>query len=163
MNEHTPDSANPRQGETKPADLSVGKSDNPQPGPPPGLKTRPIMDPVERGAMLGQRVDEAIKDKTNLRDKIIAAVSQVEDPEIPVNIYDLGLIYEIKDDPAGNIDITMTLTSPACPEAQELPLAVQRAVQRIPEVMHVEVDITFDPPWDRNMMSDVAKITLDMM
>jgi FeS assembly SUF system protein len=151
------------QGESKRADLSVGKTDRPAGGPPPGIKARPIMDPVERGAMLGQRVDEAIKDKTDLREKIIAAVSQVEDPEIPVNIYDLGLIYDIQPDPAGNVAITMTLTSPACPEAQELPLAVQRAVQRIPEVMAVEVDITFDPPWDRNMMSDVAKITLDMM
>ncbi len=162
MNERESQNGQP-QGESKRADLSVGKSDNPPAGPPPGIKTRPIMDPVERGAMLGQRVDEAIKDKKDLRERVIAAISQVEDPEIPVNIYDLGLIYNIELDPAGNVDIKMTLTSPACPEAQELPLAVQRAVQRIPEVMHVEVDITFDPPWDRNMMSDVAKITLDMM
>ncbi len=81
---------------------------------------------------------------------------------MPTNIYELGLIYDIAIDEAGKVDIKMTLTTPACPSAQELPLSARAAVSRVPEVTDVEVDIVFDPPWTPEMMSRVAKVQMGM-
>lgn len=95
--------------------------------------------------------------------KIVDAIKQIYDPEIPVNIYELGLIYDIDIEPAGNVHIRMTLTSPACPSAQELPVQVRAVVSRLPEVTAVDVDIVWDPPWSPNMMTDAAKLTLGFL
>lgn len=97
-----------------------------------------------------------------LRPRIIDALSKVFDPEIQVNIYELGLIYDIIVDRAGIVGIRMTLTAPACPAAQSLPLEVKKRVAAISGVTDVKVDVVWDPPWDRDRMSDAAKLQLGM-
>ncbi len=97
-----------------------------------------------------------------LRPRIVEALSKVFDPEIPVNIYELGLIYEIIVDQAGVVGIRMTLTAPACPAAQTLPLEVGKRIAEILDVADVKVDVVWDPPWDRDRMSDAAKLQLGM-
>ena len=95
-------------------------------------------------------------------DAIIAAIAEVYDPEIPVNIYELGLIYavEIADD--GAVKVEMTLTAPACPSAQELPIMVENAVASVAGVGEVKVTIVWDPPWEQSRMSDEARAVLNM-
>jgi len=93
---------------------------------------------------------------------IVKAVSGVFDPEIPVNIYDLGLIYDIIVDASSAVGIRMTLTAPACPSAQILPEQVRAAAAGVPGVASVVVDVVWDPPWDRDRMSDAAKLQLGM-
>jgi FeS assembly SUF system protein len=95
-----------------------------------------------------------------LRPQIVKALSNVFDPEIPVNIYELGLIYDIIADQAGVVGIRMTLTAPACPAAQFLPLEVKKQIAKISGVTDVNVDVVWDPPWDRDRMSDAAKLQL---
>ena len=98
-----------------------------------------------------------------LEEKIIAALRSVYDPEIPVNIYELGLVYDIDADPAtGRVGIRMTLTTPACPVAGSLPGEVESRVKAVPGVESVQVDLVWDPPWDKDMMSDAAKLQLGM-
>jgi FeS assembly SUF system protein len=97
-----------------------------------------------------------------LRPQIVEAVSKVFDPEIPVNIYELGLIYDILADSNGVVGIRMTLTAPSCPSAQSLPVEVQQRVAEIPEVTDAKVDVVWDPPWDRDRMSEAAKLQLGM-
>jgi FeS assembly SUF system protein len=97
-----------------------------------------------------------------LMPQIVKALSTVFDPEIPVNIYDLGLIYEVIVDTASAVGIRMTLTAPACPAAQFLPGQVKKAVDALPDVADVMVDVVWDPPWTRDRMSDVAKLQLGM-
>src|SRR5256885_8560151 len=97
-----------------------------------------------------------------LKPQIIEALSTVFDPEIPVNIYELGLIYDIIVDASNAVGVRMTLTAPACPAAQTLPVEVKRKVAQVPGVADVKVDIVWDPPWDRDRMSDAAKLQLGM-
>ncbi len=97
------------------------------------------------------------------KDKVIDAVKTVFDPEIPVNVYDLGLIYGIDFPQPDQIDITMTLTSPACPVAQSLPNQIKQAVVDATGIGHVSVEVVWDPPWDKNAMSDDAKLALNMI
>ena len=94
---------------------------------------------------------------------IVEAVSKVFDPEIPVNIYELGLIYDIDVDDRANVLIRMTLTAPACPAAQTIPVDVERRVREIPGVNDVKVAVVWDPPWTRDRMSEAAKLTLGML
>jgi FeS assembly SUF system protein len=95
-------------------------------------------------------------------DALIAAIGTVYDPEIPVNIYELGLIYaiDIRDD--GGVKVEMTLTAPACPSAQELPIQVRDAVMAVPGVTACDVETVWDPPWDPSRMSDEARLQLNM-
>lgn len=93
---------------------------------------------------------------------IVKALSTVFDPEIPVNIYDLGLIYEIIVDGANVVGIRMTLTAPACPAAQFLPEQVRSQIAAVPGVTDVKLDVVWDPPWDRDRMSEAAKLQLGM-
>jgi FeS assembly SUF system protein len=97
-----------------------------------------------------------------LRPSIVAALSKVFDPEIPVNIYELGLIYDIVVDASAIVGIRMTLTAPACPAAQFLPAEVRSRVAEVPGVAGVKVDVVWDPPWDRDRMSDAAKLQLGL-
>jgi FeS assembly SUF system protein len=99
-------------------------------------------------------------DKLMVEAQVVQALSSVFDPEIPVNIYDLGLIYEVNIDDSNNVKIKMTLTAPGCPAAQELPVEVTNKVQAIPEVKSAEVEIVWDPPWSPERMSEVAKLQL---
>jgi len=100
--------------------------------------------------------------KQEFEDKIIQMLKTCYDPEIPVDIFELGLIYEIKIDDDSNINIKMTLTSPACPVAGSLPGEVETKIKSIPEVKDINIELVWDPPWDRDMMSDIAKIELGM-
>lgn len=101
--------------------------------------------------------------KTELNEKIITALKTVYDPEIPVDIYELGLIYEINIYPVGNVNILMTLTAPNCPSAEELPQMAKTSVERLEEVNEVNVELTFDPPYHQDMMSEAAKLELGFM
>jgi len=98
----------------------------------------------------------------DLRRKIVAAIKTVKDPEIPVDIYELGLIYVIDVTDEKRVRIDMTLTAPGCPVAGEMPSWVHDAVSAIPEVTGVGVNMVFDPPWDPNQMSDEARLELGM-
>ena len=98
----------------------------------------------------------------NLKDKIIAEVKKIYDPEIPVNIYDLGLIYDILADEKNNVKVNMTLTSPNCPVAESLPKEVKDSIMKISEVNKVDLDLVWDPPWDKSMMSEAAKLELNL-
>ncbi len=97
-----------------------------------------------------------------LEDKIIAALKTVYDPEIPVDVYELGLIYDVKVHDGGAVTIRMTLTSPMCPVAESLPLEVQEKVMAVEGVTDVDLQVIFDPPWDKSKMSEEARLVLDM-
>jgi len=99
----------------------------------------------------------------NMRDKIVAAIKTVYDPEIPVDVYELGLIYEINVFPVNNVYIRMTLTSPSCPSAEVIPGEVEQKIKAIPGVNDVKVELTFDPPYSQDMMSEVAKLELGFL
>jgi len=103
------------------------------------------------------------EEKRILEDKIVNVLKNIYDPEIPVNIYELGLIYEHKADDEGNVKVVMTLTAPNCPVADELPRQVKEEISYLTGVKDVEVEITFDPPWDQDLISDVAKLELGLM
>jgi FeS assembly SUF system protein len=92
--------------------------------------------------------------------QVISALKKVYDPEIPVNIYDLGLVYSVDVSGAGAVSIRMTLTAPNCPVAGSLPATVERAVRGVPGVTDVKIELTFDPPWSKDKMSDAAKLAL---
>ncbi len=98
-----------------------------------------------------------------IKEKALEAVKKVYDPEIPVNIYELGLVYEISVFPINNVFVQMTLTSPSCPAAQSIPDDVKRFIKEIEGVNDVTVEITFDPPWTQEMMSEAAKLELGFM
>jgi FeS assembly SUF system protein len=94
---------------------------------------------------------------------VIEALMDCYDPEIPVNIYELGLIYDMKIDDDYNVDILMTLTSPNCPVAESLPMEVKERVSSIEGINEVRVEVTFEPPWDKDMMSEAAMIELGLI
>ena len=100
--------------------------------------------------------------KQELEEKIINVLKTINDPEIPVDIFELGLIYEIGIDGDENVNIKMTLTSPACPVAESLPPEVEMKVSGMEDVRSAKVDIVWSPPWDKDMMSDAAKVELGM-
>ena len=97
-----------------------------------------------------------------LTDEIVAALKTVYDPEIPADIYELGLIYRVSINDERHVDIDMTLTAPGCPVAGEMPGWVENAVSAVPGISGVKVTMTFDPPWDQSRMSDEARVALDM-
>jgi FeS assembly SUF system protein len=95
-----------------------------------------------------------------LKDQVVAAMRKVYDPEMPVNIYELGLIYSLIVDDAGRAAVRMTLTAPNCPVAGTMPGEVERAVRAVPGVSDVKLELTFDPPWSKDRMSEAAKLAL---
>ncbi len=99
---------------------------------------------------------------TDLKEEVIEVLRTVYDPEIPVNIYELGLVYETNVSPAGEVHIRMTLTSPGCPVAVSLPPEVEDKVLSVPGVRSVKVELVWDPPWNPGMMSDAAKLQLGL-
>lgn len=98
-----------------------------------------------------------------LKSEIIAKLKTVYDPEIPVDIYELGLIYEIDIQENGHVKITMTLTSPNCPAAEEIPADIDKKVGSIEQIKDLNIHITFDPPWDKDMMSEEAQLELGFL
>ena len=97
-----------------------------------------------------------------LKDKVIAEIKKIFDPEIPVNIYELGLIYNIDVDNNNNVKIDMTLTTPNCPVAESLPNEVKNSIKEIKEVKDVDLKLVWEPPWDKSMMSESAKLELNL-
>jgi FeS assembly SUF system protein len=124
--------------------------DTPEPAPPPPaeLAAPPLAEPLTP-----VQIEEVKK-------RIVDVLLTCFDPEIPVNIYELGLIYDIDVEPRGGVKIRMTLTSPACPVAGTLPPDVQRKVRAVPNVTSAQVDVVWDPPWDKSRMSEAAKLQL---
>lgn len=104
-----------------------------------------------------------IVDTEELKQRVIAVLQGIYDPEIPVNIYELGLIYEVSILPLNNVQIVMTLTSPACPAAQSLPVEVDQKVRELEGVNDVHVAVTWTPPWDKSRMSEAAQLELGML
>lgn len=98
-----------------------------------------------------------------LENIIVDVLKSIYDPEIPVDVYELGLIYEVKIDKDFNVQIEMTLTSPNCPVAESMPKEVEDKVAEIPKVKSAKVNIVFDPPWDKDMMSEEAKLELGFL
>ena len=103
------------------------------------------------------------KQMQEVGEKAVEKICQIYDPEVPVNIYELGLIYDIQVSDEGDVKIEMTLTSPNCPVAETLPVEVEEKVKIVEEVRNVKVNITFDPPWTKDMMSEEAKLELGML
>lgn len=128
-----------------------GKKENPG-GLPPGADRSPAK-PANTGPLTP---DEVVK----LKDDIVAVLCTCFDPEIPVNIYELGLIYDIIITPSGEVEIRMTLTSPACPVAGSLPGDVKRRVETLGRITSVKVEVVWEPPWDKSRMSEAAKLQL---
>ena len=101
--------------------------------------------------------------ETELKEQIVLAIKGVYDPEIPVDVYELGLIYDIKIFPVNNVYVLMTLTSPSCPSAGTIPGEVEQKVREVPGINDVSVELTFDPPYTTELMSEVAKLELGFM
>ena len=132
-----------------PAEASLGATV----GAPPAVAAGAT--PVPGSALSAEELEQLTAD-------IVAALKTVHDPEIPADIYELGLIYKIDIDDDRNVAIVMTLTAPGCPVAGEMPQWVENAVASATGVGQVKVTLTFDPPWDKDRMSDEAKLTLNM-
>ena len=97
-----------------------------------------------------------------IKEKIIAEIKKVYDPEIPVNIYDLGLIYDVKVENKNTAKVKMTLTSPNCPVAESLPKEVKDGIMQVEGIENVDLDLVWDPPWDKDRMSEAAKLELNL-
>jgi len=148
MNQDTANSGNAaRPDGTQPADGGAGPEGD-----------QPTEGQAEQGA-----TRSANGGAEDMRDRIEAVLKTVYDPEIPVNIFDLGLVYEIRLEGNGNVKIRMTLTAPACPVAGDIVRDVQMKVEEIPGIMDCHVQLTFDPPWTREMMTEEAKLELGFL
>ena len=97
-----------------------------------------------------------------LKEKIINEIKKIYDPEIPVNIYELGLIYDVKVEKNNSVKVKMTLTTPNCPVAESLPKEVKDSIMEIKEVTNVDLELVWEPPWDKSMMSEAAKLELNL-
>ncbi|MBK9764090.1 MAG: SUF system Fe-S cluster assembly protein [Flavobacteriales bacterium] len=103
------------------------------------------------------------EEKKHLEDRVIDVLKSIYDPEIPVDVYELGLIYEVNVQENAHVDIKMTLTSPSCPVAESMPNEVEQKVGQTQGVSSAKVELTFEPPWDRTMMSEAAQLELGFM
>lgn len=114
----------------------------------------------------GDDIEQAEGDEAGamspLEEEILSTLKTVYDPEVPVDIYELGLIYNFSVDATGKVDVKMTLTSPACPVAGTLPIEVETKIKAIPGITQCFVDLVWDPPWDRTMMSEAAQLKLNL-
>lgn len=112
-----------------------------------------------------ENIEQKISDAAvpELKDKVIAAIKTVYDPEIPVDVFELGLIYEINVYPVNNVYVLMTLTSPSCPSAEVIPGEIEQKIKAVEGINDVKVEITFDPPYSQDMMSEAAKLELGFM
>ena len=106
---------------------------------------------------------ETVSDRKEMEGRVIEALQTCYDPEVPVNIHEMGLIYGVETDPLGNVSVTMTLTAPNCPAAQSLPAEVEEKVRAVAGVNEVNVQVVWEPPWDPGRMSDAAKLQLGML
>jgi FeS assembly SUF system protein len=124
-------------------------------------------DPMDSPAnALSEPLDDIVSDPAKtaeLAPRVVDALKTVYDPEIPVNIYEMGLIYDVIVDAQSRVGVRMTLTAPACPAAQSLPVEVKQKAASVPGVSEAKVEIVWDPPWTKERMSDVAKLELGML
>jgi FeS assembly SUF system protein len=146
------DARRPAEAPPAPAAPATGSPAADAPQAPASAES--ILDSMRRNILNGP---EAIKEQ------IVAALQKVYDPEIPVNIYEMGLIYDIALEPDGKAKIKMTLTAPSCPSAQMLPVEVKGAAKSVPGVTDAEVEVVWDPPWKPDKMSDAAKLQLGLI
>jgi FeS assembly SUF system protein len=130
--------------------------------PPPDLNVEALIAPSPTAAAASAFGPVDATRTEALKDPIVDAISTVFDPEIPVNIYELGLIYRIEADAESRVHVDMTLTSPACPSAQQLPSEVRYKVKAVAGVSDCTVEVVWEPPWTKEMMSETAKLTLGM-
>lgn len=114
-------------------------------------------------ALFGKKQNAKALDKNVMKADVIEKCQEIYDPEIPVNIYDLGLIYEVIIHDDASVKVNMTLTTPGCPVAQYFPSTVQMKVMEVEGVKDVEVELVWDPPWEQNMMSDACKLELGLL
>jgi FeS assembly SUF system protein len=154
QDDETPDAISPGMEQSAPGQVQSA-ADTPAPGEP-GAAPEPAA--IEEEAPSSIPPEELER----LREDLVSALKTVFDPEIPVDIYELGLIYKIDVDDDRNIEIDMTLTAPGCPVAGDMPGWVENAVSSVPGVGQVKVNLTFDPPWDMSRMSDEARLALNM-
>ena len=98
-----------------------------------------------------------------LKEKVLEKIKMVFDPEIPVNVYELGLIYEVSTFPINNVFVQMTLTTPSCPSAQAIPTEIEQRIREIDGINDVTVEVTFDPPWSQDMMTEAAQLELGFL
>tara|TARA_B100001013_G_scaffold343417_1_gene271103 strand:- start:1283 stop:1678 length:396 start_codon:yes stop_codon:yes gene_type:complete len=128
------------------------------------LETENTSDDLQPEA--GDDIEQAEGDEAGamspLEEEILSTLKTVYDPEVPVDIYELGLIYNFSVDATGKVDVKMTLTSPACPVAGTLPIEVETKIKAIPGITQCFVDLVWDPPWDRTMMSEAAQLKLNL-
>lgn len=118
-------------------------------------ETRPVEGALGKAPLTGV-------EQVEVYDQVIETLHTCYDPEIPVDIYELGLIYGVKVEPSGEVDVTMTLTAPNCPAAASLPAEVKDKIEMLPRVTEAKVEITFDPPWEPSKMTEAAKLQLGM-
>jgi FeS assembly SUF system protein len=121
-----------------------------------------MTDPAETTEVVGSWTPEGEHLAVPGQDAVLDAIATIYDPEIPVNIYELGLIYAVDIADNGAVKVEMTLTAPGCPSAQELPVQVREAVLAVPGVTSAEVETVWDPPWDPSRMTDEARLSLNM-
>ena len=124
--------------------------------------TDQLVSPEESSFASEAASDEPLRNPDDIKYDIVAALKTVYDPEIPVDIYELGLIYELEVDPTGKAHVIMTLTSPMCPVAETLPPEVEAKAREVEGVADVELELVWDPPWDMEMMSPAAKLQLNL-
>jgi FeS assembly SUF system protein len=127
-----------------------------------GSDVETVATPVDRNAVFRPPSEMAPEELSELTESIVTALKTVYDPEIPADIYELGLIYNVDIYENHFVSIEMTLTAPACPVAGEMPTWVENAVSAVPGVAGAKVNMVFDPPWDQSRMSDEARAALDM-
>jgi FeS assembly SUF system protein len=107
--------------------------------------------------------DIKVEQEVTLRDQVVEAIKSVYDPEIPVDVYELGLIYEVNVYPVNNVYVLMTLTSPACPSAEAIPSEIEQRIREVNGIKDVQVEVTFDPPYTPDLMSEAAKLELGFL
>jgi FeS assembly SUF system protein len=140
-----------------PAEQSITPNDRPAAEP-----TQDSIAEATAAAAPGDATAATPEGRDRIEEQIVEALKTVFDPEIPVNIYEMGLIYDVGVEPTGEVAITMTLTSPGCPVAGSLPIEVQTKVERIPGVTAAKIDLVWEPAWNPSMMSEAAKLQLGM-
>jgi len=118
--------------------------------------------PMADGTTYIQNLDKHMTE-LGLKEKVIGAIKTIYDPEIPVDVWELGLIYEVKIYPVNNVYVLMTLTSPNCPSAESIPVDIEEAIRKVDGVAEVSVELTFEPPYEQDMMSEVARLELGFM
>jgi len=130
------------------------------------LDSSPLWRPCHHSShssLITQKMETTTLNEAELKEEIVKAIKRVYDPEIPVDVYELGLIYDLKIFPVNNVYVSMTLTSPACPSAGTLPGEVEQRIREVEGVNDVSLELTFDPPYTTEMMSEEARLELGFM